>query len=157
MSICETSLDKVLFLTVVEWNIILQLAIFWNLIFYCTVKSCLFYVFIFDFCTTADEEFDELCFQFGIEVDDIIDDPEKGITLKIEVGANRYDLLCLEGISRALNIFLGNVQIPNYQLVPPKLPKEYRIIVKPNTAKVNLITTVHLFIFRWYWKASFLN
>ncbi|KAL7632225.1 UNVERIFIED_CONTAM: hypothetical protein RMT77_017441 [Armadillidium vulgare] len=84
----------------------------------------------------TDEEFDELCFQFGIEVDDIIDDPEKGITLKIEVGANRYDLLCLEGISRALNIFLGNVQIPNYQLVPPKLPKEYRIIVKPNTAKV---------------------
>ncbi|KAB7504331.1 Phenylalanine--tRNA ligase beta subunit, partial [Armadillidium nasatum] len=84
----------------------------------------------------TDEEFDELCFQFGIEVDDIIDEPEKGITLKIEVGANRYDLLCLEGISRALNIFLGNVQIPNYQLVPPKLPKKYRIIVKPNTAKV---------------------
>lgn len=77
-----------------------------------------------------------MCFQFGLEVDDICDDPEKGIVFKIEVGANRYDLLCLEGIAQALNIFLGKAQIQGYKIIPPKSPDEYRIIVKPNTAKV---------------------
>jgi len=84
----------------------------------------------------TDEGFDELCFQFGIEIDDIVDDPEKGVTYKIDIGANRYDLLCIEGISRALNIFLGREKIPLYRLVPAKDSQQYKITVKPNTAKV---------------------
>ncbi|CAL4102336.1 unnamed protein product, partial [Meganyctiphanes norvegica] len=84
----------------------------------------------------TDEGFDELCFQFGIEIDDIVDDPEKGVTYKIDIGANRYDLLCIEGISRALNIFLGREKIPLYRLVPAKDSLQYKITVKPNTAKV---------------------
>jgi phenylalanyl-tRNA synthetase beta chain len=31
----------------------------------------------------------------------------------------RYDLLCIEGISRALRVFLGKDQAPNYRLVHP--------------------------------------
>jgi phenylalanyl-tRNA synthetase beta chain len=38
------------------------------------------------------EEFDELCFEFGIE----LDGDENG-ELKIEIPANRYDMLCYEG------------------------------------------------------------
>ena len=62
----------------------------------------------------ADEEFEDLCFAFGLEVEhgkgsemnmtrvdgngnavNIADE----IVYKLEVAANRYDLLCLEGIS----------------------------------------------------------
>ncbi|XP_066979481.1 phenylalanine--tRNA ligase beta subunit [Macrobrachium rosenbergii] len=86
--------------------------------------------------TYSDEEFDELCFKYGLEVDDVVDDPEKGITYKIEVGANRYDLLCIEGIARSLCVFLGTQPQPDYRLVPAKEPEKYKLIVKPNTAKV---------------------
>jgi len=41
------------------------------------------------------------------------------LILKIEVPANRYDLLCEEGITRALNIFLGNEKIPSFNLSSP--------------------------------------
>ena len=33
--------------------------------------------------------------------------------------AYRYDLLCIEGIARALRIFLGKDKAPNYRLVEP--------------------------------------
>ena len=55
------------------------------------------------------EEFDELCFQFGIELDEDTTEDVKGTDerpqLKIEVPANRYDMLCIEGIAQALNEF----------------------------------------------------
>jgi phenylalanyl-tRNA synthetase beta chain len=38
--------------------------------------------------------------------------------LKIEVPANRYDLLCLEGLARALRIYLGIESLPNYRVLP---------------------------------------
>ena len=44
------------------------------------------------------EEFDELCFEYGLELDeDTTDDCQPGERpqLKIEVPANRYDLLCI--------------------------------------------------------------
>ncbi len=51
------------------------------------------------------EDFDALCFDFGIELDEVVE--EEGRTkYKIEVGANRYDLLCIEGIARSLKIFM---------------------------------------------------
>ena len=31
----------------------------------------------------------------------------------------RYDLLCIEGIARALRVFLGKDKAPNYRLVYP--------------------------------------
>lgn len=45
-----------------------------------------------------------------------LSDASDEVIYKIDIPANRYDMLCLEGISRALNIFLGRVQPPNYQL-----------------------------------------
>lgn len=60
----------------------------------------------------ADEKFDELCFEFGIELDDVVKEPSKtkpGVEetiYKVEIPANRYDLLCVEGLGRALSIFL---------------------------------------------------
>lgn len=39
--------------------------------------------------------------------------------LKIEVPANRYDLLCIEGIARALSVFLEKQKAPTYKLVLP--------------------------------------
>ena len=32
---------------------------------------------------------------------------------------DRYDLLCIEGIARALNVFLGKTESPHYRLVTP--------------------------------------
>ena len=64
----------------------------------------------------ADAQFDDLCFEFGIELDDVVvekveqpNDPKKFTevtTYKIEIPANRYDLLCVEGLGKALSIFL---------------------------------------------------
>lgn len=53
---------------------------------------------------------------------------------KIEVPANRYDLLCLEGIVVAIRSYLGLATIPNYKLSAPE--KMERIIVKPETKAV---------------------
>ena len=79
----------------------------------------------------SDEAFDELCFEFGIELDEITSEKEeaeknglKGAALKdmssaviykIDVPANRYDLLCIEGLSRAIKIFLGDMDAPVYR------------------------------------------
>jgi phenylalanyl-tRNA synthetase beta chain len=68
------------------------------------------------------EQFDELCFDFGIELDeDTTDECTNGERpqLKIEVPANRYDMLCIEGIAQALNEFLGNAEAPTFVLDPP--------------------------------------
>ncbi|ODV89034.1 hypothetical protein CANCADRAFT_133023 [Tortispora caseinolytica NRRL Y-17796] len=90
--------------------------------------------------TYTTSEFDELCFQFGIELDEdteegelpIVDGVKERPQLKIEVGANRYDLLCIEGISLALNIFLGNAPVPNYRLSEPR----HKLYVKPETKQI---------------------
>lgn len=75
----------------------------------------------------TDEAFDELCFEFGIELDEITSEVEEAqkagksdtglstaVIYKIDVPANRYDLLCVEGLSRALKIFLGQMKAPVY-------------------------------------------
>ena len=66
-----------------------------------------------------------------------MEDPDKGTQLKIEVGANRYDLLCIEGIALALNVFNGKQTLPQFQIAPPKSKEQYRMIVKPNAEKVS--------------------
>ncbi|KAM0682709.1 phenylalanine--tRNA ligase subunit beta [Mitosporidium daphniae] len=101
----------------------------------------------------TDEEFEELCFSFGIELDDITSDRsifEKEhstssciatldalsdeILYRIEVPANRYDLLSTEGLSVALKSYI-NTTIP-----PPSFTidddSQYSIQVHPNACKV---------------------
>ncbi|KAL9935462.1 hypothetical protein V8E36_005810 [Tilletia maclaganii] len=82
------------------------------------------------------DEFDKLCFQFGIELDEIVpaSGPGERDTLKIDIPANRYDLLCHEGISRALLVYLGKIEAPKYTVVQPKELLEIRL--SPEVAKI---------------------
>lgn len=100
--------------------------------------------------TYTDEEFDELCFEFGIELDEITSEREEeeksskqlskkqletlstNVIYKIDMPANRYDLLCIEGLSRALQIFLGDRDAPIYSLDPP-IPSMTLTVKKANT------------------------
>ncbi|KAG9244135.1 hypothetical protein BJ878DRAFT_542595 [Calycina marina] len=90
------------------------------------------------------EEFEELCFEFGIELDEdtsnsegpIVNGKQEPAQLKIEIPANRYDMLCFEGIALMLNIFREKTHLPNYRLVKPKSGKLESITVHPDTAKV---------------------
>ncbi|XP_067951557.1 phenylalanine--tRNA ligase beta subunit-like [Watersipora subatra] len=83
----------------------------------------------------SDEEFGDLCFEFGLELDEVTSEYEviakeqgeekaagadKSILYKIDVPANRYDLLCIEGLSRGLKIFSGRLQPPVYRAVEPE-------------------------------------
>ncbi|KAJ5894157.1 Phenylalanine--tRNA ligase beta subunit [Penicillium taxi] len=90
------------------------------------------------------EEFDDLCFEFGIELDEdttdsdrpIVDGKQEPPQLKIEIPANRYDLLCFEGIALMLNIFLQRKSLPHYKLVEPANGQLQEIIVKEDTTKI---------------------
>ncbi|CAG9996607.1 unnamed protein product [Clonostachys byssicola] len=90
------------------------------------------------------EEFEDLCFEYGIELDEDTENEERPIVngeqeppqLKIEIPANRYDMLCFEGIALNLNIFRGRIPTPNYRVVAPKDEDQYVINVLPETAQV---------------------
>ncbi|CAL5867307.1 uncharacterized protein PFLUO_LOCUS1522 [Penicillium psychrofluorescens] len=90
------------------------------------------------------QEFDELCFEFGIELDEdttdsdrpIVDGKQEPPELKIEIPANRYDLLCFEGIALMLNIFLGRASLPDYKLAQPASGQLETIVVKEDTTKI---------------------
>ena len=100
----------------------------------------------------SDEEFDELCFEFGVELDEITSEREEAqksssseltdkqlaefsaaVVYKIDVPANRYDLLCVEGLSRALKVFLGEMDAPQYQV---KAGSETCTVKKASTDKI---------------------
>ncbi|KAH9038863.1 phenylalanyl-tRNA synthetase subunit beta [Lactarius hengduanensis] len=93
------------------------------------------------------EEFDKLCFDFGIELDEDTTEevealikqglPAERPQLKIEIPANRYDLLCIEGIARALRVFLGKGKAPDYRLVHPTGGQSLiEVTVAPETAQI---------------------
>lgn len=98
----------------------------------------------------ADEEFDELCFEFGLELDEITSEKqiiskEQGnqkargasdvVLYKVDVPANRYDLLCLEGLARGLQVFKERIKAPVYKRVMPK-GEIQKLIITEETAKV---------------------
>uniref|UniRef100_A0A8I6ASF2 Phenylalanine--tRNA ligase beta subunit n=1 Tax=Rattus norvegicus TaxID=10116 RepID=A0A8I6ASF2_RAT len=100
--------------------------------------------------TYTDEEFDELCFEFGLELDEITSEKqiiskEQGnvkaqgasdvVLYKIDVPANRYDLLCLEGLARGLQVFKERIKAPVYKRVMPK-GEIQKLIITEETAKV---------------------
>lgn len=92
--------------------------------------------------TFTDEEFDNLCFEFGIELDEVTSEKEMfqneqnregehlstDVLYKIEVGANRYDLLCLEGLALALRVFLQKEKMPDIKPLNV-LPEEERQLI----------------------------
>ncbi|XP_043848385.1 phenylalanine--tRNA ligase beta subunit [Dromiciops gliroides] len=101
--------------------------------------------------TYTDEEFDELCFEFGLELDEITSEKEiiskeqgderaEGasdiILYKIDVPANRYDLLCLEGLVRGLQVFKERIKAPRYKRIKPNNGQIQRLIITEETAQV---------------------
>ncbi|XP_069069567.1 phenylalanine--tRNA ligase beta subunit [Pleurodeles waltl] len=101
--------------------------------------------------TYTEEEFDELCFEFGLELDEITSEKdiiskEQGdckagsasdvILFKIDVPANRYDLLCLEGLVRGLQVFKERIEAPRYKRILPENGTIQRLIITEETAKV---------------------
>mmetsp|Transcript_4397 Transcript_4397/g.12384 ORF Transcript_4397/g.12384 Transcript_4397/m.12384 type:complete len:625 (+) Transcript_4397:43-1917(+) len=99
----------------------------------------------------TEDEFQDLCFEFGIELDEVVQEKQLNTTkrnvgaaaaeeevtvFKIEVPANRYDLLCLEGISTALNAFTGRSSPPTYSLTDPVGGSPLVMTVQPETAAV---------------------
>lgn len=75
------------------------------------------------------EELENICFDFGIEVEKDNEDPDK---IVFEIPANRYDLLCVEGLTDALGVFLGLRKAPVFHL---KKGTE-KIIVKKSTKQI---------------------
>nr|XP_039249843.1 phenylalanine--tRNA ligase beta subunit-like [Styela clava] len=87
----------------------------------------------------SEEEFDELCFEYGLELDEVTSVKEQiqkeqgeakaegasdDVIYKIDVPANRYDLLCMEGLARGLKVFLKQIEPPRYVCSsPPDLIK----------------------------------
>ena len=86
----------------------------------------------------TEKDFDELCFDFGIELDEVTTEREikaksraadaaeveeangqskirddDVVIYKIDIPANRYDLLCIEGLVRALRVFKGQQDPPS--------------------------------------------
>ena len=101
----------------------------------------------------TDKEFDDLCFEFGIELDDVTTEEDiyrneqrkEGINLsketlyKIEVAANRYDLLCLEGLALALRIFLQKQKMPEIKPLNILPEDERKLIVYDSVNEVRPI------------------
>ncbi|KAI0487680.1 phenylalanyl-tRNA synthetase [Xylaria cf. heliscus] len=87
------------------------------------------------------DEFQALCFDYGIELDEDTENdpsrpPDEKPELKIEVPANRSDLLCFEGIARSLNIFRGKEPTPTYRVLDVPEDRMHTITVAKETADV---------------------
>jgi phenylalanyl-tRNA synthetase beta chain len=69
----------------------------------------------------SDSEFEDVCFDFGIELEESTTTHKQQLKLKekerkiykIDIPANRYDMLCVEGIAMAIKTYL--------QLAPPAI------------------------------------
>nr|CAH7718408.1 unnamed protein product [Callosobruchus chinensis] len=101
----------------------------------------------------TDDEFQSLCFEFGLELDEVTTEKqmitkEQGedskltsgaseeILYRIDIPANRYDLLCLEGLVQGLLVFLGKMSPPVYKAIKPSEESTEKLIIKPDTAKI---------------------
>jgi phenylalanyl-tRNA synthetase beta chain len=88
------------------------------------------------------EEFDELCFEFGIELDEDTsqstkpEDQAQPPQLKIEIPANRYDMLCFEGIALNLKVFLEQQKLPKWSLTAPKDGELQVLDIKKETEQI---------------------
>ncbi|KAH8363037.1 hypothetical protein KR084_004648 [Drosophila pseudotakahashii] len=100
--------------------------------------------------TYTDDEFQDLCFAFGLELDEVTTEKqmltkEQGdvaaaanaseeIIYRIDIPANRYDLLCLEGLVTGLLVFQGKLKPPKFEFVEPA--KRQVLKITPSTAQI---------------------
>lgn len=59
------------------------------------------------------KKLEDVCFDFGIEFEVDKENPEEII---FEVPANRYDLVCAEGVAAALGAYIGTKKPPVYKI-----------------------------------------
>jgi phenylalanyl-tRNA synthetase beta chain len=87
------------------------------------------------------QEFDDLCFEFGIELDEDTslsskpEDQAQPPQLKIEIPANRYDMLCFEGIAMNLKVFLEKQKLPKWTVTAPKGGELQVLDIKPEVRR----------------------
>lgn len=101
----------------------------------------------------TDDDFSLLCFEFGIELDEVTSEREEmekqhlttqksfthlsdEITYKIDIPANRYDLLCLEGIVLGIKVFMGKDSPKVYKAIAPASGKLQQTFVKESVSQV---------------------
>eukprot|EP00047_Mylnosiga_fluctuans_P004246 m.233425 g.233425 ORF g.233425 m.233425 type:complete len:608 (-) comp12514_c0_seq1:47-1870(-) len=100
----------------------------------------------------AQDDFQTLCFEFGLELDDVTSEKlmmekeqrdatraeglSEEVIYKIDIPANRYDLLCLEGLARGLNVFREKVPLPKFERVEPAAEHKQVLNITANTAAV---------------------
>lgn len=87
----------------------------------------------------TEEQFDQLCFDYGLELDEVVTEKvenssEEKTVYKIDIPANRYDLLCVEGLARALLIFQDKLPIPTYTRLSTSSPQQ--MIVHSSTQQI---------------------
>lgn len=97
----------------------------------------------------TEDEFQDLCFAFGLELDDVTSEKEQmekmqgaekaaglsdAVIYKIDIPANRYDLLCLEGLARGLRVFLKLDATQTYTLKEPA--QRQKLIITADTQAV---------------------
>ncbi|XP_053947191.1 phenylalanine--tRNA ligase beta subunit [Anastrepha ludens] len=98
----------------------------------------------------TDDEFQQLCFAFGLELDEVTTEKqmltkEQGdvaalvnaseeIIYRIDIPANRYDLLCMEGLVTSLLVFQGKIKPPKFNFVEPAQRQVLKIL--PETAQI---------------------
>jgi phenylalanyl-tRNA synthetase beta chain len=104
----------------------------------------------------TDDQFRDLCFEFGIELDEVTSEQdmirrETGlldvtksdvVMYKIDVPANRYDLLCVEGLSLALRVFLGLSPVREFQVIHPPADAQLTMFVQPEVRAFSNLTVV---------------
>ncbi|KEG11886.1 putative target of rapamycin kinase (TOR) kinase 3 [Trypanosoma grayi] len=102
----------------------------------------------------TEEQFEDICFEFGVELDDVTSEREmfrreQGVTAsatkvkelsdeviyKIDTPANRYDLQCTEGMAAALKVFLGLMPVPCFGLLHRANPL-YKMTVQKSVRDV---------------------
>ncbi|XP_026480975.1 phenylalanine--tRNA ligase beta subunit [Ctenocephalides felis] len=99
----------------------------------------------------TEEEFQNLCFAFGLELDEVTTekhmlvkeqgdvsaakDASEEIIYRIDIPANRYDLLCLEGLVAGLLVFQGKMAPPKFRLTDNS-DKIQQLVLTPATAQI---------------------
>ncbi|KAJ3336881.1 phenylalanine--tRNA ligase subunit beta [Gonapodya sp. JEL0774] len=99
------------------------------------------------------DDFFDLCFDFGIELEEETSERDSAIEegvhekdkldklsdrkiFKIDIPANRYDMLCAEGLARALRVFIGTGENPIYIVKEPASGKREKIYVSESVLPV---------------------
>lgn len=103
--------------------------------------------------TYTEKQFEDLCFEFGVELDDVTSEKEmymrehgtdsaapkaalsEEVIYKIDTPANRYDLLSAEGMSLALKVFAGVIPTPKFKVLNQANPL-YKMTVDSSVRNV---------------------